>query len=76
MPKGRKKKKKREREILTPRGISNSGSTYTQVSIREILIILSMEILKKKNTPNFYVQKNLKIHNMRFLDIGKICLDK
>ena len=33
MLKGRRKK---EREILTPRGISNSGSTYTQVSIREI----------------------------------------
>ena len=32
----REEEKKREREILTPRGISNSGSTYTQVSIREI----------------------------------------
>lgn len=48
MLKGRRKK--REREILTPRGISNSGSTYTQVSIREISIILPMEILKEKKS--------------------------
>ena len=62
MLKGRKKKKRRE--ILAPRGINNSRSTHTQVRIREILITLSMEMLKKKESLNFYVQKKLKTHKV------------